>query len=80
MNKNLIIGVGVAATLVAAYFIFKPKDKKVFAGNGDNNDPFEPVPPVEFKCKLPLLPCPNNPMKCFNPLIFTQNQCGNVLS
>jgi hypothetical protein len=79
MNKKLIIGVGVAATLVAAYFIFKPKKKDAFSDN-EGNDPFEPVPPVEFKCKLPLLPCPNNPMKCFNPLIFTQNQCGNVLS
>lgn len=78
MNKKVIIGVGVAATLVAAYFIFKPKRER--GGNANNQDPFEPVPPVEFKCKLPLLPCPNNRMKCFNPLIFTQNQCGNVLS
>ena len=78
MNKKIAIGVGVAATLVAAYFIFKPKKKDIFEGNGGS--PFEPAPPVEFKCKFPSFPCPNNPMKCYNPLIFTPNQCGNVLS
>lgn len=78
MNKKLIIGVGVAATLVAAYFIFKPKRES--GGNAANQDPFEPTPPPKFECKFPSFPCPNNPLKCYNPLIFTPNQCGNVLS
>lgn len=76
MNKKFIIGVGVAATLVAAYFIFKPKKKDEVS----NQDPFESTPTPRFPCKLPELPCPNNKLKCFNPLIFGQNQCGNVLS
>jgi hypothetical protein len=77
MNKKFIIGVGVAATLVAAYFIFKPKKKDEVVSN---QDPFEATPPPKFECKFPNFPCPNNPLKCYNPLIFTQNQCGNVLS
>ena len=77
MNKKFIIGVGVAATLVAAYFIFKPKKKEDVVSN---QDPFEATPTPRFPCKLPELPCPNNKLKCFNPLIFGQNQCGNVLS
>jgi|LakMenEpi03Aug12_release.lakeMendotaPanAssembly.Ray.scaffolds.fasta_scaffold05330_17 hypothetical protein len=77
MNKKVIIGIGVAATLVAAYFIFKPKKKDEVVSN---QDPFEPTPNPRFPCKLPELPCPNNKLKCFNPLIFGQNQCGNVLS
>jgi hypothetical protein len=71
MNKKLIIGVGVAATLMAAYFIFKPKKKEegmpVSGGTGGSI----------FKCQFPNIPCPNNPNKCFNPLLFGQgNQCA----
>jgi len=75
MNKKVIIGI--AATLVAAYFIFKPKKKDEVVSK---QDPFEPTPNPRFPCKLPELPCPNNKLKCFNPLIFGQNQCSSSVS
>jgi len=71
MNKKLLIGVGIAATLTAAYFIFKPKKKEEgmpqSGGSGG----------TIFKCKFPYMTCSNNPNKCFNPLQFGQgNQCA----
>lgn len=70
MNKKVLIGVGVAATLMAAYFIFKPKKKEEGMPEGTTGGTL-------FKCQFPNLPCPNNPNKCFNPLQFGQgNQCA----
>lgn len=80
MNKKLLIGIGIAATVVAAYFIFKPKKPdNPFVSNGDDDNPL-PDPKVDFKCVFPEMPCPNNKLKCFNPLVFGQNQCNAILS
>ena len=74
MNKKLVIGVGVAATLVAAYFVWKRTTQKPQQSFSDTN----PDVPI-VTCKFPMFKCPNNPNKCYNPLVFGENQCGNVL-